>query len=231
MRDQDELRQLTDRDGIALPDALAEHGVDLDRATEARSAARERGRLPRAAHRAGPGARVHGPRRSAPCSAPSASSATGSPGRARRPTPARRRWTAPRRARRRGEARARHPADRGRDRRRRGLHERAASSAGRGSSPRSSRRPSSCSTSATSTPASSPRCSPRRRRRAERFAAEEPIEVAWERIWSIEPILFDEPLIEPRRRGDHGGRRHVAPPAERARCTTPPRSRARASRR
>src|SRR4051794_24053067 len=37
MRDQDELRQLTDRDGIALPDALAEHGVDLDRATEARS--------------------------------------------------------------------------------------------------------------------------------------------------------------------------------------------------
>ena len=33
MRDQDELRQLTDRDGIALPDALAEHGVDLDRAT------------------------------------------------------------------------------------------------------------------------------------------------------------------------------------------------------
>ena len=36
MRDQDELRQLRDRDGIALPDALAEHGVDLDRATEAR---------------------------------------------------------------------------------------------------------------------------------------------------------------------------------------------------
>jgi len=36
MRDQDELRKLTDRDGIALPDALAEHGVDLDRATEAR---------------------------------------------------------------------------------------------------------------------------------------------------------------------------------------------------
>ena len=34
MRDQDELRQLTDRDGIALPDALAEHGVDLDRATD-----------------------------------------------------------------------------------------------------------------------------------------------------------------------------------------------------
>jgi N-carbamoyl-L-amino-acid hydrolase len=37
MRDQDELRKLTDRDGIALPDALAEHGVDLDTAIEARS--------------------------------------------------------------------------------------------------------------------------------------------------------------------------------------------------
>jgi acetylornithine deacetylase/succinyl-diaminopimelate desuccinylase-like protein len=30
---------------------------------------------------------------------------------------------------------------------------------------------------------------------AERFAAEENIEVEWERIWSIEPILFDETLI------------------------------------
>jgi N-carbamoyl-L-amino-acid hydrolase len=27
------------------------------------------------------------------------------------------------------------------------------------------------------------------------FAAEENIDVAWERIWSIEPILFDETLI------------------------------------
>jgi hydantoinase/carbamoylase family amidase len=29
-----------------------------------------------------------------------------------------------------------------------------------------------------------------------RFAAEEDIEVSWERIWNIEPILFDERLIE-----------------------------------
>jgi N-carbamoyl-L-amino-acid hydrolase len=36
MRDQDELRNLTDRDGISLLDALAAHGVDLDRATDAR---------------------------------------------------------------------------------------------------------------------------------------------------------------------------------------------------
>jgi N-carbamoyl-L-amino-acid hydrolase len=31
---------------------------------------------------------------------------------------------------------------------------------------------------------------------SERFAREEDVEVAWERIWSIEPILFDERLIE-----------------------------------
>jgi N-carbamoyl-L-amino-acid hydrolase len=37
MRDQDELRQLHDRDGVALPDALREHGVELDHALEARS--------------------------------------------------------------------------------------------------------------------------------------------------------------------------------------------------
>jgi N-carbamoyl-L-amino-acid hydrolase len=37
MRDQDELRSLTDRDGIALPDALREHGVDLDGALAAHS--------------------------------------------------------------------------------------------------------------------------------------------------------------------------------------------------
>jgi N-carbamoyl-L-amino-acid hydrolase len=37
MADQDELRERRDADGIALPDALAEHGVDLDRALEARS--------------------------------------------------------------------------------------------------------------------------------------------------------------------------------------------------
>jgi N-carbamoyl-L-amino-acid hydrolase len=36
MDDQDELRTRKDADGIALPDALAEHGVELDRALEAR---------------------------------------------------------------------------------------------------------------------------------------------------------------------------------------------------
>jgi hydantoinase/carbamoylase family amidase len=37
LSDQDELRERRDAEGIALPDALAEHGVDLDRALEARS--------------------------------------------------------------------------------------------------------------------------------------------------------------------------------------------------
>ena len=37
MADQEELRQRRDADGIALPDALAEHGVDLDHALDARS--------------------------------------------------------------------------------------------------------------------------------------------------------------------------------------------------
>jgi N-carbamoyl-L-amino-acid hydrolase len=37
MTDQDDLRRRTDAQGTSLPDALAAHGVDLDRATEARS--------------------------------------------------------------------------------------------------------------------------------------------------------------------------------------------------
>src|SRR6266702_1400023 len=37
LTDQDELRERHDAEGVALPDALAEHGGDLDRATEARS--------------------------------------------------------------------------------------------------------------------------------------------------------------------------------------------------
>jgi N-carbamoyl-L-amino-acid hydrolase len=37
MRDQEELRARRDNDGIALPDALREHGVELERALEARS--------------------------------------------------------------------------------------------------------------------------------------------------------------------------------------------------
>jgi hydantoinase/carbamoylase family amidase len=35
MRDQDELRQLTDRDGVSLPEAIGAYGVDLDRVMNA----------------------------------------------------------------------------------------------------------------------------------------------------------------------------------------------------
>jgi len=34
------------------------------------------------------------------------------------------------------------------------------------------------------------------KRASERFAEEEDIEVKWERIWNIEPILFDNALLE-----------------------------------
>jgi N-carbamoyl-L-amino-acid hydrolase len=37
MSDQDDLRELKDRDGVSLPDALREHGVELDSALDARS--------------------------------------------------------------------------------------------------------------------------------------------------------------------------------------------------
>ncbi len=37
MADQDDLRELSDRDGVGLPDALREHGVELDSALDARS--------------------------------------------------------------------------------------------------------------------------------------------------------------------------------------------------
>jgi N-carbamoyl-L-amino-acid hydrolase len=37
MRDQDELASLVDRDGVSLPDAIGAHGVDLARATDSRS--------------------------------------------------------------------------------------------------------------------------------------------------------------------------------------------------
>jgi hydantoinase/carbamoylase family amidase len=37
MADQDDLRALNDRDGVSLPDALGEHGIELDRALEARA--------------------------------------------------------------------------------------------------------------------------------------------------------------------------------------------------
>ena len=173
-----------------------EHGVDLDRALEAARAARGRRRLPRAAHRAGPGARVARPparRRARHLRRRALAHHLARPGRARRLDAD---GPAPRRARRRREARARDPHDRAPRRAAARSAPRAASSAGRGSSPRSSRRPSSSSTSATSTPARSRACSPPRRRPPSASPRRRTIEVEWERIWNIEPILFDDTLID-----------------------------------
>ena len=122
MRDQDELRKLTDRDGIALPDALREHGVDLDRALEARSQLEGAGAYLELHIEQGPvlesldlplGRRARDVRRRA------LADHLARPGGALRLDAD---GPAPRRARRRREARARHPRDRGRGRRRRGLH-------------------------------------------------------------------------------------------------------------
>ena len=51
---------------------------------------------------------------------------------------------------------------------------------------------------------------------SERFAREEDIDVSWQRIWSIEPILFDDRPGRARRRVDPRGVRDVAPAPERA---------------
>ena len=62
---------------------------------------------------------------------------------------------------------------------------------------------------------------------SERFAREEDVEVEWERIWRIDPILFDEELIELADEAvtDVAGQSHRLA----GRSTTPPRSRAPAS--
>ena len=191
----DELRKLADRDGVLLTEALGAFGIDLDRALGLAPSARGRCRVPRAPHRAGACARVAGSparRRARDVRCRAAPHHLARPGRTRRLDAD---GPAPRCARRCREARAPHPRDRRRGRRWRRLHVRRRGHADPASSRRSSRRPSNSSTSGISTrqrwrgcwswPRTPPRGSPR----------EENIEVEWERIWSIEPILFDETLV------------------------------------
>ena len=64
-----------------------------------------------------------------------------------------------------------------------------------------------------------------------RFAAEEDVDVDWERIWAIEPILFDQDADRARGRGRARGRRRRRTGCRAARSTTPPRWHAQASRR
>ena len=193
------MRGLTDRDGTALPDALAAHGVELDRMGE--SGARLDGALAYLELHIEQGPVLE--QLDLPLGA-----VLGTFGVERhrvtlhRRARARRREPdapAPRRVPRRGAQRARLP------RRRRGARRRA-----RDDRDRARRRP-----------GSSPRSTAPRelsldqraldadvladmlataKEAAARIAEEEGCEVAWERIWEIEPIPFDDGADRPRRR-------------------------------
>ena len=57
----------------------------------------------------------------------------------------------------------------------------------------------------------------------ERIAQEEGVSVEWERLWRIEPIPFDDELIDARRGGRARGRRASRTGCRAAPCTTRPR--------
>ena len=208
----DEVRELKDRDGVALPDALAEHGVDLDRALEARRELENAAAYLELHIEQGPVLETldlaigvvlgtFGVERSRFTSP------------ARRRTPGRRRWPS--------------AAMRSRARRRsRSTIREIAAEVGNGGVCTSGGvvtkpgivtavvgRPS-ISLDQRHLDAGLAGADARRWRSTarERIAAEENIEVEWERIWSIEPIPFDQTLIEPGRRSGTRGARHVAPP-------------------
>ncbi len=229
MRDQDELRELTDRDGIALPDALA----------RARRRPRPRARGAAQLENAAAYLELHieqgpvleslelplgvvlgtfGVERHRITWRGQAAHAGSTPMDKRRDALA-------------GAAKLALEirADRARGRRRRGLH------VGRGRLQAGDRHLRRRDGRAAARPApprrgrSSPRLLAAAKEASERFAAEENIEVAWERIWNIEPILFDPELIE---LCDEAIREVAArrTGCRAARCTMRPRSRARACR-
>ena len=214
MADQDELRQLADRDGVALPDALAAYGVDLD------SRARRHSELD---------------------SPPPTSSSTSSKGPSSNPRSAPRRRARHLRRRAAPDHLARPGAHAGStpmDKRRDALAGAAklaleirdiAARTGDGAV---------CTSGGvvckpgivTSVVETAEQLLDQRhldaaklaamladaKAASERFAAEESIDVEWERIWSIEPILFDDTLDRLLRRGDPRGRRRRAPPPVRS---------------
>ena len=211
--------------GSRCPTRSRAHGVDLDRALEARprgstappptwSCTSSRARCSSASAC-----------RWAWCSAPSASSATpcASPGRT--PTPARRRWTSaatpssPPRAARWPSARTRpaattcapRPASCGRAGHRHRLQRRVRAVA----RPARARRR-----------RCSPTCSPTARRGSRRIAAEEGCEVELGAHLADRADPLRPRAHRHRRRGGRGARRHLAPRCRAARCTTPPRWRA-----
>ncbi len=221
MDDQDELRAAQDADGIALPDALSSTASSSTRRSR-RGRSSNRGRVPGAAHRAGARARVDGHsagRRARDVRRRAAPRHLDGPGRARGLDAD---GQAPRRAGRRVEARAGAARDRRDRRRRRGVHvgrrrlqagDRHVGRRDRRAAPRPAR----------ARPPTLESMLADAKERSERYAAEEDIEVAWERIWHIDPILFDDALIGwPTSRSRRSRARRTACRA--ARCTTPPRS-------
>ena len=184
MGDQDELRERRDADGIALPEALAAHGVDLDRALEARAQLAGAAAYLELHIEQGPVLEsldlplgvvlgTFGVERHRITFRGQAAHAGSTPMDQRRDALAGRR-----------EARARDPRDREADRRRRGLHDGRRRHAGRGSSPRSSRRPSCLLDQRHLDAAKLARDAEQRaRRRRSGSRAEEDVEVEWERIW------------------------------------------------
>ena len=214
--DPDAVRGLTDRDGTALPDALAAHGVELDRMRESGSRLEgalaylelhieqgpvlEQLDLPLGAvlgtfgvqrHRVALHRRARARRREPDAPAPRRVPRR----RAQLAGLARRRRRARRRARHDRRSCACHARDRDRVQRHlRGVARPAR--ARRGRARRHARR------GAGRRPSGSPR------RRA--------ATVAWEQVWEIEPIPFDAGADRPRRRGDRGGRRDEPAAAERA---------------
>ena len=187
--------KLTDRDGIALPDALREHGVDLDRALEARSQLEGAGAYLELHIEQGPVLEsldlplgvvlgTFGVERSRITWRGQAAHSGSTPMDQRRDALA-------------GAAKLaleiREIAARGRRRRRLHLRQRRLQAGDRHLGRRDGR--------AAARPAPPRRgdaraaCSQLAQEASARFAAEENIEVEWERIWQIEPILFDETLI------------------------------------
>ena len=213
MRDQDELRELNDRDGISLPEALAANGVDLDRALEARSQLESAAAYLELHIEQGPVLESMGlpaRRRARHLRRRALADHLDGPGGARRLDAD---GQAPRRARRRGEARTRDPRDRGPGRERRRLHfgRRRLQTGHRDVGRRDG--------GAAARPAPPRRGEPcgaafaRRRRRASGSRWRRTSSVTWERIWNIEPILFDSTSDRSLRRRLPRGRRHLAPAA------------------
>ena len=196
MRDQDELAKLTDRDGVALPDALGAYGVALDRATDARRSSTNARAYLELHIEQGPVLEsldlplgvvlgTFGVERSRDHVA--------RPGGARRLDAD---GQAPRRARRRGEARALDPRDRGRGRRRRRVHvgRRRLQARDRHLGRRDGRAAARPAPPRRGEARADARAGPRgvgALRRARRTSRS-----SWEQIWQIEPILFDDALIE-----------------------------------